>query len=289
MTTARSVRLFIVTLMLLPACTVTPNPLAPAQRGSVGFPHLGVQTEAAELPVSGEGFVRFRPRGKNHWAVPRLVRLIQDAAAHVHTTMPGGPRLVVGDLSARNGGKIPGHNSHRTGRDVDFLYYVTTPSGVPIQTPGFVSHEGDGLAWIGETQKYMRLDVPRQWELFKYLLNREDVGIQFLFVSREIEALLIDYALARHEPTELVYRAQTVLLEPRDSLPHGDHVHIRIACTPEENLSGCSGGGPYWAWLPEVPAPKPLGPGFFAAVAEADPFELGTLAESSGAELDDGV
>jgi penicillin-insensitive murein endopeptidase len=277
------------TLLPLAACTTTPTPLAPGQRGSVGVPHLGVQTDAVELPASGEGFRRFRPRGKHHWGVPRLVRLIQDAAAHVYRTMPGGPQLVVGDLSARTGGKIPGHNSHRTGRDVDLLYYVTTPRGVPIQSPGFVSHEGDGLAYVRERGEYLLFDVPRQWELFKYLISRTDVGIQFLFVSRDIEAMLIDYALARHEPLDLVYRAQTVLLEPRDSLPHGDHVHLRIACTPEENLSGCSGGGPYWPWLPLAPVASPLEPDFFTALATEDPFELETLAGSPDADPDDGV
>lgn len=245
------------------------------------MPNLGVQTDAAELPVRGEGFVRFRPQSKNYWGVPRLVRLIDEASAHVARTMPGGARLRVGDLSARYGGRIPGHNSHRTGRDVDFLYYVTTPAGVPLESPGFVSHEGDGLAFVPETGRYLRLDVPRQWELFKYMLTRSDVGIQFLFVSRDVEALLIDYALARAEPLELVYRAQTVMLEPKDSLPHGDHVHVRIACTPEENLSGCSGGGPYWPWLPESLGALSLEPALLTDIASEDPFELETLAESA--------
>lgn len=285
MALARLNHLFL-TLLLLPACMSTPTPLAPGQRGSVGVPHLGVQTEALELPVEGEGFVRFRPWSKNYWGVPRLVRLIQDAAAHVARVMPGGAPLVVGDLSARYGGKIPGHNSHRTGRDVDLLFYVTTPAGAAMRSPGFVRHGGDSLAPVRETGEFVRLDVPRQWELVKYMLTRPDVGVQFMFVSRDVEALLIDYALARGEPMELIYRAQTVLLEPKDSLPHDDHVHLRIACTPEETASGCSGGGPYWPWLPEpLPAP-PLDAEFFAAVASEDPFEIGTLAGSSDSTPD---
>lgn len=286
MTPACLLRLLLL-IAALSACTTTPTPLAPGQRGSVGVPHLGVQTNAVELPFRGDGFERFRPRGKNHWGVPRLVSLIQDAAAHVQRRFSGGPPLVVGDLSARSGGKIPGHNSHRTGRDVDFLYYVTTPAGIPTRAPGFFGHSSDALAEIDSRGQYLRLDVPRQWELFKYLLSREDVGVQFLFVSRDIEAMLIDYALARHEPIDLVYRAQTVLLEPKDSLPHSDHVHVRIACTPEEGFSGCSGGGPYWPWLPALPIPTPLGPRFFTAIAEEDPFEFEKLAGSGGADPGD--
>jgi hypothetical protein len=50
-----------------------------------------------------------------------------------------------------------------------------------------------------------------------------------------------------------VWQAETVLMEPGDSLPHDDHIHLRIACTPEESVAGCAGGGPYWEWLPALP------------------------------------
>jgi penicillin-insensitive murein endopeptidase len=93
-----------------------------------------------------------------------------------------------------------------------------------------------------------------------------------LFVSRSIEALLIEYALARAEPLALVNQAQTVLLQPTDSTPHDDHMHVRIACTPDEGVSGCSGGGPYWQWLPQPKAPLPLDPETLAAIAADDPI-----------------
>lgn len=262
---------------LLPACMATPSPLAPGLRGSVGVPHLGVQTDAAALPKSGEGFVRLRPHDTRNWGVPRLVRLIQDAAAHVARKFPGTHPLVVGDLSARHGGKISGHNSHRTGRDVDILYYVTSPSGAPVENKGFVSHLADGLAFSGRGE-FLRLDVERQWELVKYMVTRPDVGIQFMFASHNVEALLIDYALAKNEPIDVIYRAQTVLLEPKDSLPHDDHIHLRVACSPEDRLTGCTGGGPYWPWLPEVPSAAELDEDFFLELASEDPIDPGILA-----------
>lgn len=261
-------------------CVGTPSPLAPSLRGTVGVPHQGVQTEAVELPASGEGFVRFRPRGRHHWATPRLIDAVAAAASYVSRVHPDGAPLVVGDLSARYGGKIPGHNSHRTGRDVDLLYYVTTPRGAPVKSPGFFRVAGDGLASVGETGEYVRIDVPRNWTLVRHLLENPAIGVQFMFVSHEIEALLIDYALSRQEPLDLVYRAQTVLLEPRDSMPHDDHIHLRIACAPEEGVSGCSGGGPYWQWLPPVTSPLSLDPALLAAIAEDDPAVFPSLAES---------
>ncbi|MFO7178587.1 MAG: penicillin-insensitive murein endopeptidase [Pseudomonadota bacterium] len=269
-------------------CVSAPTPLAPSLGGSVGFPHHGVQTNAIELPVRGKGFVRYRPESDKYWGLPRLVRAIQDAAAHVEREFPGGAPVVVGDLSARHGGKIPKHHSHRSGRDIDLLYYVTTPSGVPVQNPGFYSILGDGLAEIGKGE-FVRIDIPRQWAFFKHLLQNEEIGVQFLFVSQDVEALLIDYALSRNEPLDLVYRAQTVLLQPRDSSPHADHVHVRIACAPEEWAMGCSGGGPYWDWLPGLPEAGPVEPHVLEAIAlEDSPFEA-PLAESGAPSADGGA
>ncbi len=257
---------------LLCGCFSAPCPLAPAFAGTVGVPHLGVQTSAIELPKSGDGFVRYRPKGRHHFGLPRLVAGLTSAAERVQALVPHGAPLVIGDLSAPTGGKIPGHNSHRTGRDVDLLFYVTTPAGAPLRNPGFVPIAADGLGFVPETQEFVRFDVARQWELVKSLLLDERLGIQFGFISRPLEALLIDYALARGEPDELIYRAETVLIEPADSLPHDDHLHLRIACLPEERVTGCDGGGPYWDWLPTAAVPLALERADLEQIAREDPF-----------------
>ena len=113
--------------------------------------------------------------------------------------------------------------------------------------------EADGLARVPDTGELLRLDIELEWRLVRALLTSQDIGVQFLFVSRTVEALLVDYALSRGEPLELVLRAQSVMLQPGDSMPHDDHFHLRIACTPEEALAGCMGGGPHWEWLPPLP------------------------------------
>lgn len=255
------------------ACFSAPTPLAPGLAGSVGMPHHGVQTESVELPSAGAGFVRYRPKGQNHWGRPRLVSALERAASAVDSELPGGAPLVVGDLGAKAGGKIPGHNSHRSGRDVDLLFYVTTPAGAPLRNPGFLHFEADALAVEPETGDYLRLDLPRQWLLIQKLVTDPELGVQFVFVSRPLEALLIDYARARGEPLELLYRAQTVMLQPADSLPHDDHLHVRIACSPEETQTGCSGGGPYWEWLPDPPPSVPLTPELLEAIASDEPLD----------------
>ena len=82
--------------------------------------------------------------------------------------------------------------------------------------------------------------------------------MQWLFISTPLEALIIEYARARGEDPELVWHAESVMQQPGDSSPHDDHLHLRIACTPDEALAGCEGGGPYWPWLPSLPdGPSP--------------------------------
>lgn len=266
-------RLWLLMLAGIPAlgCMTTPTPLAPHVAGSVGVPHLGVQTEAEELPRSGTGFARYRPYGENHWGQPSLVRGLTQAAAEVSRQFPGSPPVLLGDLSAKTGGKIPRHNSHRSGRDVDLLFYVTTPSGVPTVSPGFIHIESDSIG-AGNDGRFYRLDTPRQWALIKALLMSPHMNVQWMFCSRALEALMIDYALARGEDLELVWHAQTVLLQPGDSLPHDDHIHLRIACSPEDAVRGCDGGGPYWQWLPPLPELGPITEQMLEEIAAQDPL-----------------
>lgn len=259
---------------LASACVGTPTPLAPSIRGSIGLPHAGMISDAAPLPIRGEGFARLRSNNVN-WGNPRLVAAIQGAARAVSRERPGAP-VIVGDLSARYGGEASGHRSHRTGRDADLLLYALTPDGRPVHSPGFLRFGPDGLADAsagdgeGEEKpakvrareqmkklrgagRYLRLDVEREWLLIKALVSSPEANVQWLFLARWLEALVIEYARARGEDPELVWYAENVLLQPGDSSAHDDHLHLRIACTPEEAVAGCLGGGPYWPWLPGLP------------------------------------
>ncbi|HET9956954.1 MAG TPA: penicillin-insensitive murein endopeptidase [Polyangiaceae bacterium] len=263
-------------------CASAPSPLQPAQFGSVGVPNRGVLTGALELPASGAGYVRYRTRGQHHFGVPRLVRALERAAAGVQALAPGEP-LVIGDLSARDGGRISGHNSHRTGRDVDLLYFATTPGGVPVRSPGFIPFEADGLAYDRVRSNFVRFDVDRVWLLIRGLLTDPEISVQFLFMSRPLETQVIDYAIARGEPLPLVYHAAATLTQPTDSLPHDDHLHVRVACTPEELLTGCSGGGPWWEWFPKLPPPPELHELEYLAIGSEDPLIEAPLPDTASA------
>lgn len=269
----------LLSLALGSGCFGTPSPLAPGLAGSVGWPHHGVQTGAVELPESGPGFVRYRAQGGHYWGQPALVDGIVEAAGQVYRALPGGAPLVVGDLSAQHGGKIDRHHSHRSGRDVDLLWYVTTPRGRSVQNPSF-SHLGrDGMARV-PGQGYVRLDVPRQWLLIRALLSSELLEVQWLYSSGVVEALVLEHAATQGEPAELIARARAVMAEPADGLSHDDHMHLRAACSPEGRVLGCEGGGPHWSWL--RPAPWLEREPASIAHGEAGPSEAGLGAQLLG-------
>jgi penicillin-insensitive murein endopeptidase len=232
-------------------CLDVPSPLAPQLRGSVGMPHHGVVTGAVPMPKKGPGFVLFRDDGVR-FGTPSLVATVRSAAAEVARSRPGSPPLVVGDLSEEHGGRTERHRSHRSGRDVDLLFFVTTPAGVPVRSPGFVKFGPDGLAETPTKGKFVRLDVDRTWLLVKALIEAPDSDLQWIFVSRPVEGLLTEHARALGEDPELVWIAETVMQQPSDSAVHDDHMHVRVACSPAEAVAGCA-GGPRWSFLPELP------------------------------------
>ena len=242
-------------LSALVGCIGAPSPLAPGVRGSIGLPHRGCLTGGAPLPDKGEGFERFRKHDVR-WGNPRLVSAIRTAAAAVHKARPGGAPVLVGDMSFQSGGFAEGHRSHRNGRDADLILYALTPDGRSVRAPGFINYGPDGLA-VHEG-KFYRLDVEREWLLIKALVTTPGADVQWLFLASWLEALIIEHARARGESDEVVHRAESVLLQPGDSTPHADHLHLRIACTPDELVAGCAGGGPRWRWLSPMPQLPPM-------------------------------
>jgi penicillin-insensitive murein endopeptidase len=234
--------------MALAACVRAPSPLAPACSGSIGRPNRGVLTDGAELrPAAQE--LRWLRENDRHWGLPRFAKAIERAAAEVARERPGAA-LTVGDLSTRSGGgPLAPHFSHRSGVDADLLFYVTSVEGAPVESPGFVHFGADGLARDNAHDRWLRLDVDREWLLVKTLLEDPDARIQWVFVSDVVLALLLDWALARGDAIETIRRAEEVMKQPRPGGVHDDHLHLRTACSAEEIVAGCESVGPRRSWL----------------------------------------
>jgi hypothetical protein len=67
------------------------------------------------------------------------------------------------------------------------------------------------------------------------------------------DALALDRArvelMATGEPADTLLRLETVMLEPHPGGPHDDHIHVRTACSAEEEAAWCETGGPVRQWL----------------------------------------
>jgi penicillin-insensitive murein DD-endopeptidase len=244
------------TLVASVGCARAPSPLTPNLEGSIGLPHRGVLTKAAELPAEGTGYRTLSANGRHH-GTPRFVATLARAAANVARERPGSV-LTIGDLSARTGGHISSHSSHRSGRDADLLLYMTTLEGAPVTSTSFLSVGSDGLAWDEPNQRFLRLDVEREWLLVKTLVEDPEARVQWLFVSRPVEAILLEWARARGESGETIVRAMDAMLQPPPpAQSHDDHIHVRTACTPEETLAGCEPSGPVRPWIAAVDGAAP--------------------------------
>ncbi len=241
-------------MMSASGCARAPSPLMPAYRGSIGMPHLGVLTDGTQI-ANDAATIHWLRGNDRHWGAPRFVAALERAAAKVEAERPG-PPLVVGDLSVRYGGHLREHMSHRTGHDVDLLLYVETLGGAPVQSPGFVRFDADGLAWDEAHQRYLRFDVARTWLLVKALAEDDDARVEWIFVSRPLQGLLTEWARARGEPVDTLLRAERLMLQPGPPAEtHDDHLHVRVGCDADEIAHGCEPTGPKREWLPPLAAP----------------------------------
>ncbi len=217
------------------------------------------------LPRDAEG-IRWLRGNDRHWAAPRFVAALERAGAAVARERAG-PPLFVGDLSVRRGGQLPEHMSHRTGHDVDLLLFVETLGGAPVASPGFVRFDADGLAWDEAHERFLRFDVARTWLLVKALVDDDEARIEWIFLSRPLQGLLTEWARARGEPTETIFRAERLMLQPGPPAEtHDDHLHVRTGCDAAEIARGCEPTGPVRPWIRaanrrEVAAPAPSGGG----------------------------
>jgi len=238
---------------LVGGCARAPSPLWPAFDGSIGMTHRGVLAHGTQLPDEGAGFRFLRENGR-HFATARFARVIERAAAYVAKERPGAT-LVIGDISSKTGGQTLPHFSHRSGRDADLLFYWLTPDGAPVSDHGFLHVEPDGLAWDEQNKRFLRFDVEREWLLVRELLSDDEARVQWIFIHDNVKAILLRWATARGEPTEIVWRASQVMLEPHPGGPHDDHIHVRTTCDEDELVHGCQPFGPERPWL-ALPAPR---------------------------------
>lgn len=198
---------------------------SPTNGKLLGGAHLAEAPHLRIYPVYANADVR--------WGVEPLVSLIDRAARSVRKQFPDAV-LSVGHLSKSGGGELDRHASHESGRDADIGFYVKNHAGKPIYADHMVAFRGDGTAqsWPGA-----EFDDARNWALVSSMLGDGRTHITHIFVASPLRARLLKYAERVGASPAIRARAAEVLAQPKGSLPHDDHFHVRIGCPA--NMGQC--------------------------------------------------
>jgi Penicillin-insensitive murein endopeptidase len=96
---------------------------------SVGLWYGGRLVDGTQLPVEGVDWVTWNPVSDSSPNLPdrlfgneRTIRTLVSVIAAYRAAHPHAPRVVIGDISRRGGGRMDDHVSHQNGLDVDVYY-----------------------------------------------------------------------------------------------------------------------------------------------------------------------
>lgn len=203
---------------------------------SIGYPNDGKL----------EGARRFREtrhmkslpdyaKGQAKWALPELFEVLDRAAQAVARRYPGSV-LGVADFSSKEGGPIPRHRSHQTGRDVDVGFYLVSGTGRAMRPYGLVDMKADGTSTVRATTRF---DEKRNWTFVAALLQDKKVKVTNIFIWAPLRARLLAHAEKIGAPRALRQKAAQVMSQPANVQRHADHFHIRIACPDGLVGKGC--------------------------------------------------
>jgi len=185
----------------------------PASLGSlsIGAPGSAILFNAVPMPPGPEWALA---PGADAWATAETVADLQTAIETVRELYPETPPAVIGDMSARDGGRLKRHTSHQGGRDVDL---------------GFYYKSGKGSWFVPGTAANM--DLAPNWALVRALVVRTDV--EAIFLDTRIQRLLYNYALSVGEERAWLDRVFGFAKGSREAIiwhvaGHRTHYHVRF-------------------------------------------------------------
>ena len=196
---------------------------SPTDGRLVGGSHLDETPYLRVLPAYAANDAR--------WGLGALVALVDRSARTVRQKFPDAV-LSVGQLSRRGGGDIDRHASHESGRDADLSFYIRGQADHPLYSDHMVSFRGDGTApsWPGAF-----FDDARNWTLVAAIAQESHARVTYIFVAAPLRARLLAYAAHIGAPVAVRNKAAELMVQPRGSLPHDDHFHVRIGCPAAMN------------------------------------------------------
>jgi hypothetical protein len=194
---------------------------------SVGFPGSG-SVEGGMPMVDGPGRI-LRHTPWKAWATQTTVATIDAVLREWARRYPNEQVIIVGNLSARAGGRLNPHSSHQSGRDVDLSY------------PQIWDHSSELAPQVMDERN---LDRELTWSLLELL--RETGAIEAVFIDEKLQRLLHEFAIntRRYDEKQLKtwmeYPGTPGNGSPNSPLiqhvrGHADHLHVRFKCTATES------------------------------------------------------
>jgi murein endopeptidase len=159
---------------LLALARQDPGALGPL---SLGSPDAGLLVNPLPMP---EGTLWTIRNAAESYGTTETIDFIITAITAVEERYPGSPRLVIGDISRQDGGRLNRHRSHQAGRDADLGFYYRRGECGEFK----VARKGD-------------LDLPRTWALVRAIITETDVDR--IFLDRSLQRLLYTEALQEGE------------------------------------------------------------------------------------------
>jgi murein endopeptidase len=178
---------------------------------SIGTPDGGLLFNPQPMPEGPFWTVRDPAES---FATDETIAFIVTAIEAVEARFPGSPRVVIGDVSRPDGGRLNRHRSHQAGRDADVGFY-------------YRSGEARTFRKLGKNE----LDLPRTWTLVRALVT--DTDVDRVFVDRSIQRLLYAHALSEGE--DRAWLDDVFGRRPdgekgiiQHERRHKDHLHVRF-------------------------------------------------------------
>jgi penicillin-insensitive murein endopeptidase len=123
---------------------------------------------------------------------------------------------------------------------VDLLFFVRDSKDKLVHSENMFRYDGNGMqVGAASPAEAHRFDVAANWYLVDALLNNPVAEVQYIFIQDDLRQMLLDYASISAVPPALIARAAQTLLQPGDSAPHDDHMHVRIYCPKSDLRYGC--------------------------------------------------
>ncbi|WP_437732858.1 LysM peptidoglycan-binding domain-containing protein [Sorangium sp. So ce1335] len=178
---------------------------------SLGATNAGALFNGIRMPESD----RWELVDPGHaWGTRETVDALDRAIAEVHRQFPGSPKLYIGHISAREGGRLSPHKSHQAGRDVDISYFLAD-----------ARHR-----WY-QRATAANLDRERTWAFVRALITETDV--ELILIDTSVQKLLKEHALKIGEDKDWIddvfqYGSRSRRPLIRHARGHANHIHIRF-------------------------------------------------------------